>query len=79
MDRFDLENSITNMHSVVDDLNDISFGILECEMSKDETVNAIDGLAVLLKLKIEKLFDTFVKVHKLDGYCSETFTASDWL
>jgi hypothetical protein len=48
-------------------------------MSKDETVNAIDGLAVILKLKIEKLFDTFVKVHKLDGYCSETFTASDWL
>jgi hypothetical protein len=79
MDRFDLENSITNMHTIVDDLNDISFGILECGISQDETVNAIDGLAVILKLKIEKLFDTFVKVHKLDGYGSETFTASDCL
>ena len=68
MDGFDLENSITNLHSVVDSLNDISYGILEGEFTKDETVNAIDGLAVLTKAKIEKLFNVFVQVFKLDGY-----------
>jgi hypothetical protein len=68
MDRFDLENHITNLNSVVDSLNDISYGILEGDFSKDETVNAIDGLAVLTKVKIEKLFDVFVQVFELDQY-----------
>jgi hypothetical protein len=68
MDRFDLENNITNLHSIVDSLNDISYGILEGGFSKDETVNAVDGLAVLTKAKIEKLFDIFTQVFNLDGY-----------
>jgi len=68
MDRFDLENYITNLHSIVDSLNDISYGILEGGFSRDETVNAIDGLAVLSKVKIEKLFDTFIQVFELDQY-----------
>lgn len=68
MDRFDLENKITETHNFVDRLNDISYGILEVGMSNDEIVNAIDGLAVLLKLHADKLFDTFVQVHKLDAY-----------
>lgn len=68
MDRFDLENHISNLHSIVDSLNDISFGILEADLDKDETVNAIDGLAVMTKLKIEKLFDVFTQVMKLDNY-----------
>jgi|694.fasta_scaffold38528_4 hypothetical protein len=71
MDRFDLENHITNLHSIVDSLNDISYGILEGEFTKDETVNAVDGLAVLTKAKIEKLFDTFVRVFELDGYTQD--------
>lgn len=68
MDRFDLENHISNLHSIVDSLNDISFGILEADLDKDETVNAIDGLAVMTKLKIEKLFDVFTQVFELDQY-----------
>lgn len=68
MDRFDLEDRITNLHSIVDSLNDISYGILEGEFSRDETVNAVDGLAVLTKVKIEKLFDVFIQVFELDRY-----------
>lgn len=85
MDRFDLENRITDLHSIVDALNDISFGILEADLDKDETVNAIDGLAVITKVKIEKLFDTFVQVFELDQYnksnhfCDETQLPEEWL
>jgi hypothetical protein len=68
MDRFDLENHITNLHSIVDTLNDISYGILENDLSKDDTVNAIDGLAVVTKLKVDKLFDVFIQVLELDQY-----------
>ena len=76
MDRFDLENHITNLHSIVDSLNDISFGILEGDFTKDETVNAVDGLAVLTKAKIEKLFDVFTQVFKLDQCQEDAFDYS---
>lgn len=68
MDRFDLEDKITQLYSLIDSMNDISYGILEGDLSRDETANAIDGLAVATKLKIEKLWDTFIQVHKLDQY-----------
>lgn len=68
MDRFDLEIKITATHNFVDRLNDISYGIVEVGMSEDEVVNAIDGLAVLLKLHADRLFDIFTQVHGLDNY-----------
>lgn len=68
MDRFDLENEITNLNTIVDCLNDISYGILEGDFTKDDAVNAIDGLACLTKSRITKLFDVFLQVHKLDQY-----------
>lgn len=71
MDRFDLENKINQTYHFVDTLNDISYGVLEIGMTNDEIVNAIDGLAVMLKLHTDKLFDTFTQVHKLDGYKDE--------
>lgn len=72
MDRFDLESKITETHNFVDRMNDISYGILEVGMTDDEVVNAIDGLAVLLKLHADKLFDVFIQVHKLDQYNDQT-------
>lgn len=68
MDRFDLEEHISNLHSIVDSLNDISYGILEGDFTKDDATNAIDGLAVLTKVKIEKLFDVFIQVFELNEY-----------
>ena len=68
MDRFDLESKISETYNFVDRLNDISYGILEMEMTNDEVANALDGLAVLLKVHTNRLFDTFVEVHKLDQH-----------
>ena len=68
MDRFDLESKISETYNFVDRLNDISYGVLEMEMTSDEVANALDGLAVLLKVHTTRLFDTFVQVHKLDQH-----------
>jgi hypothetical protein len=68
MDRFDLENAIHKLSNIVDDLNDLSFGVVEADMSKDEIANALDGLAVMTDIKLKKLFDVFIQVHKLDQY-----------
>lgn len=68
MDRFDLEQKILETHDFVDRLNDISYGIIEVGMTQDEVSNAIDGLAVLLKLHSEKLFDLYKQTFNLDEY-----------
>jgi hypothetical protein len=68
MDRFDLEDRIYKLNNIVDDINDLSFGILEGGMSKEEVANALDGLAVMTEVKLKKLFDVFIQVHKLDQY-----------
>jgi hypothetical protein len=68
MDRFALEEKINQTYNFIDTLNDISYGIMEVGMTNDEIVNAIDGLAVMLKLHTQKLFDTFTEVHKLDQH-----------
>lgn len=69
-DRFDLENDITSIHTFVEHLRLISFGILENEMTNDEVVNAVEGVAQLLELHAHKTFDTFTQAFQLDGYNS---------
>jgi hypothetical protein len=68
MDRFDLEDKISHTYNFVDTINDISYGILEVGMTNDEIVNALEGLAVMLKLHTQKLMDTFTQVLQLDQY-----------
>lgn len=68
MDIYDLESKITQIHNYVDILNDISYGILEAGLTPDETVNAIEGLAVMLKLHADKTFDVYKKAYRLDEY-----------
>lgn len=68
MGRFNLEQKILETHDFVDRLNDISYGVLETEMTKDEISDAIHGLAVLLKLHTEKTFDLYKLVFNLDEY-----------
>lgn len=55
MDRFDLEMQICQLDNFVDDLNDLTYGILELEMTEDEVVNALSGIAVMMKVKNKKL------------------------
>lgn len=67
-DRFNLEEEISQLYNFADNLNTISEGILEHGLSEDETVNAIIGLSVLLKLQANKLHDTMSQCFKLDNY-----------
>lgn len=68
MDRFELENKINKTSVFADHLRDLSSSILEHDLTTDEIVNAIEGLAVLIESHERSLFDTFVQVFKLDGY-----------
>ena len=70
-DRFDLENEIVTLHSFADQLSTVSEAIMEARLTTDETVNALEGINVLLKLQAEKLFDTMSQCFKLDGYRDE--------
>lgn len=72
MDRFDLENKINRTSIFADHLRDLSYSILEHDLTTDEIANAIEGLAVLIESHERSLFNTFVQVFKLDGY-SDTF------
>lgn len=67
-DRFDLENEITELHSFVQRLDDIGYGVAELELSQDDIFNALSGLSVLLKIHTEKMFDTFTQSFRLDNY-----------
>lgn len=67
-DRFNLENEISFLHTFADNLGSLSEGILEHELTTDETVNAIEGLRVMLSLQANKLMDTMSQCFKLDEY-----------
>jgi hypothetical protein len=73
--RFDLENEITALYNFSDNLGTLSEGIMEQDLSKDEIVNAIEGLRVLLTLQANKLLDTMSQCFKLDQY--RDYTDSD--
>lgn len=68
MDRFDLESKISRTSIFADHLRDLSYSILEHDLTTDEITNAIEGLAVLIESHERSLFDTFIQVFKLDGY-----------
>ena len=72
MDRFDLENRISKTSLFADHLRDLSTSILEHDLTTDEIVNAIEGLAVLIESHERVLFDTFVRVFDLDNYADST-------
>lgn len=72
MDRFELENKIIKTSVFADHLRDLSSSILEHDLSTDEIVNAVEGLAILIESHERSLFDIFVQVFKLDGYNTTT-------
>lgn len=69
--RFDLENKIVENYNFADKLTDICAGILEYDLSPEDTVNALEGLAVMLKLHTAMTFETFKAVFQLDEYRSK--------
>jgi hypothetical protein len=77
-DRFNLEDEISQLYSFADQLGNISEAILENDLSTDETVNAIEGLRVILKLQAQKLHDTMSQCFRLDQYRSSTYTPAEF-
>lgn len=71
-DRFDLESKITDTYHFVDHLNDLSYAVLEGNLSEDEIANALHGLAVLVKVHSDKLFEIFSQALKLDDFRDST-------
>jgi hypothetical protein len=67
-DRFDLENEIMSINTLADNLGLISEGIIEYDLSREEIVNSIEGIRVLLNLQSIKLLDTMCQCLKLDQY-----------
>ena len=67
-DRFNLEDEINALYAFSDQLATISEGVMEERLSVDETVNAIEGLRVILNLQANKLHDTMCQCFQLDSY-----------
>ena len=67
-DRFNLEDEINTLYSFSDQLGTLSEGILEHNLTTDETVNVIEGLRVMINLQAQKLHDTMCQCFNLDNY-----------
>jgi hypothetical protein len=71
-DRFDLEQEILRTTNYADDLRTISANILndyiEGVTDVDKYANAIEGVATLIEMHSNKMFDTMSQCFKLDNY-----------
>lgn len=73
MDRFDLENRISQFGNFANLIRDLSHCILEHDLSTDEVVNALEGIAVTIDNHEKLTFDTFIQTFKLDQYNEGTY------
>jgi hypothetical protein len=64
-DRFDIEQEIMTLYNFAQQLDLISEGILEYDMSLDDAVNGINGIKVLLNLHAQKMTSTMISVFNL--------------
>jgi len=73
MSTIDLEDAITNVWAVKEDLELLIWRFIDHpkHMTEDEIWNHLAGIASLLDLRCEKLWDTYCKKFELDEYASE--------
>jgi hypothetical protein len=67
-DRFDLETAILNFSNVADDIDNVCEAVLEETISTDDLVNSLIGLSTIVRLRVDKTFDTFKAALQLDEY-----------
>lgn len=67
-DRFELETAILNFGNLADDIDNICEAVLEETINTDDLANALIGLSTLLRLRVDKTFDTFKATLQLDEY-----------
>lgn len=76
-DRFDLENEISTLHLFAQILDSLNEGILEHDLSKDDIVNVVSGLRVIIDLHADKMHDTMCQCFELDQYKNQYSTDVD--
>lgn len=70
-DRFDLENEIMRTANYADDLHTIAESMINDSlenMDVDKYINAIEGVASLIEMHSNKMFDTMSQCFKIDNY-----------
>ena len=68
--RFDLENKINQTSFFSDQLRSLNKSLLDNNIEQDKVAIAIDGLAVLIDIHTEDMFDIFTQALNLDEYKS---------
>jgi hypothetical protein len=58
-DRFEFEQDLMKAWCIVDDLRDLSVGVLEHDMTKDQITNVLIGLETLYQLRFERIMAQF--------------------
>lgn len=61
-DRFDLEEQMLNCWNVTEDINILTEGVMEQDLTKDQIANALMGLEQMYELKFNKMWNTFTKL-----------------
>lgn len=62
MDRFDLETSIMSCWNTKDDLDLMAESFSNNEMTEDEILNSLSGIAILHEMRCQKLMNIFEKL-----------------
>lgn len=68
MDRFDMENELSNLNKISDDLKTIAGQVIDGTLDRDDVFAALHGLAILHEARYNVAWDTFLQVFKLDQY-----------
>jgi hypothetical protein len=68
MDRFDLENELTNLSKISDDIKTIASQVMDGTLDRDDVFAALHGLAILHDARYAIAWDIFLQVFKLEEY-----------
>jgi len=80
-DRFDLENEIMRTTNYADDLRTITESMINDSLNNmdvDKYINAIEGVASLIEMHSNKMFDTMSQCFKLDAYRNALVNDTDF-
>lgn len=72
-DRFDLEQEIMQIKNYSEDIRMVVEDLLNCQESIDDIdtdkyCNVLEGVATLLDMHSDKMFDTMSQCFKIDNY-----------
>ena len=65
-DRFDLEQSILNCWTIIEDIQLLTESVMDGKMDNDEISNYLIGLKAIYGLKFDNCFNIFEEVQQAD-------------